>query len=69
MTLLPVVVEVSMLTPMAARPQHSGDCHVVRTDPEIRNNAIERFLGYHQDEIIQVAKENSKAICAACSLS
>ncbi|NDF33235.1 MAG: stress response translation initiation inhibitor YciH, partial [Euryarchaeota archaeon] len=30
----------------------------VSTDPEIRNNAIERFLGHHQDEIVQVAKEN-----------
>ena len=30
----------------------------VSTDPEIRNNAIERFLGHDPAEIVQVAKEN-----------
>ena len=30
----------------------------VSTDPEVRNNAIERFLGHDPSEIVQVAKEN-----------
>ena len=59
-TLLPVVVEVKQcLLQWRHTPEHPGDCQCEgEHDPEIRNNAIERFLGRDQDEIVQVAKEN-----------
>lgn len=59
-TLLPVVVEVSNAYSHGGTPLNIQAIANVKvsTDPEIRNNAIERFLGHHQDEIIQVAKEN-----------
>ena len=59
-TLLPVVVEVSNAYSHGGTPLNIQAIANVKvsTDPEIRNNAIERFLGHHQDEIVQVAKEN-----------
>ena len=59
-TLLPVVVEVSNAYSHGGTPLNIQAIANVKvsTDPEIRNNSIERFLGHHQDEIVQVAKEN-----------
>ena len=59
-TLLPVVVEVSNAYSHGGTPLNIQAIANVKvsTDPDIRNNAIERFLGHHQDEIVQVAKEN-----------
>ena len=59
-TLLPVVVEVSNAYSHGGTPLNIQAIANVKvsTDPEIRNNAIERFLGHHQGEIVQVAKEN-----------
>ena len=59
-TLLPVVVEVSNAYSHGGTPLNIQAIANVKvsTDPEIRNNAIERFLGHHQKEIVQVAKEN-----------
>ena len=59
-TLLPVVVEVNNAYSHGGTPLNIQAIANVKvsTDPEIRNNAIERFLGHHQDEIVQVAKEN-----------
>jgi len=59
-TLLPVVVEVSNAYSHGGTPLNIQAIANVKvsTDPEIRNNAIERFLGHHQNEIVQVAKEN-----------
>ena len=59
-TLLPVVVEVSNAYSNGGTPLNIQAIANVKvsTDPEIRNNAIERFLGHHQNEIVQVAKEN-----------
>ena len=59
-TLLPVVVEVNNAYSHGGTPLNIQAIANVKvsTDPEIRNNAIERFLGHHQNEIVQVAKEN-----------
>ena len=59
-TLLPVVVEVSNAYSHGGTPLNIQAIANVKvsTDQEIRNNAIERFLGHHQNEIVQVAKEN-----------
>ena len=59
-TLLPVVVEVNNAYSHGGTPLNIQAIANVKvsTDPEIRNNAIERFLGHDPMEIVQVAKEN-----------
>ena len=59
-TLLPVVVEVKNAYSHGGTPLNIQAIANVKvsTDPEIRNNAIERFLGHDPAEIVQVAKEN-----------
>lgn len=59
-TLLPVVVEVNNAYSHGGTPLNIQAIANVKisTDPEVRNNAIERFLGHDQGEIVQVAKEN-----------
>ena len=59
-TLLPVVVEVSNAYSNGGTPLNIQAIANVKvsTDPEVRNNAIERFLGRDSKEIVQVAKEN-----------
>ena len=59
-TLLPVLVEVSNAHSKGGTPLNIQAIANVKvsTDPEIRNNAIERFLGRDTKEIVQVAKEN-----------
>ena len=59
-TLLPVVVEVNNAYSHGGTPLNIQAIANVKvsTDPEIRNNAIERFLGHDPKEIVQVAKEN-----------
>ena len=59
-TLLPVLVEVSNAYSKGGTPLNIQAIANVKvsTDPEIRNNAIERFLGRDTKEIVQVAKEN-----------
>ena len=59
-TLLPVVVEVSNAYSHGGTPLNIQAIANVKisTDPEVRNNAIERFLGHDPAEIVQVAKEN-----------
>ena len=59
-TLLPVVVEVNNAYSHGGTPLNIQAIANVKisSDPEVRNNAIERFLGHDQSEIVQVAKEN-----------
>ena len=59
-TLLPVLVEVNNAYSKGGTPLNIQAIANVKvsTDPEIRNNAIERFLGRDTKEIVQVAKEN-----------
>jgi len=59
-TLLPVLVEVNNAYSKGGTPLNIQAIANVKvsTDPEIRNNAIERFLGRDNKEIVQVAKEN-----------
>ncbi|MFQ6538219.1 MULTISPECIES: flotillin family protein [Aphanothece] len=59
-TLLPVLVEVSNAYSKGGTPLNIQAIANVKvsTDPEVRNNAIERFLGRDPSEIVQVAKEN-----------
>jgi len=59
-TLLPVVVEVNNAYSHGGTPLNIQAIANVKvsTDPEVRNNAIERFLGHDPAEIVQVAKEN-----------
>ena len=59
-TLLPVVVEVRNAYSHGGTPLNIQAIAnvMVSTDPEVRNNAIERFLGHDPAEIVQVAKEN-----------
>jgi flotillin len=59
-TLLPVVVEVRNAYSHGGTPLNIQAIANVKvsTDPEVRNNAIERFLGHDTSEIVQVAKEN-----------
>ena len=59
-TLLPVVVEVRNAYSHGGTPLNIQAIANVKvsTDPEVRNNAIERFLGHDPAEIVQVAQEN-----------
>ena len=59
-TLLPVLVEVSNAYSKGGTPLNIQAIANVKvsTDPALRNNAIERFLGRDTQEIVQVAKEN-----------
>ena len=59
-TLLPVLVEVTNAYSKGGTPLNFQAIANVKvsTDPMIRNNAIERFLGRDNQEIVQVAKEN-----------
>ena len=59
-TLLPVLVEVNNAYSRGGTPLNIQAIANVKvsTDPAVRNNAIERFLGRDSAEIVQVAKEN-----------
>ena len=59
-TLLPVLVEVKNAYSNGGTPLNIQAIANVKvsTDPEYRNNAIERFLGRDSREIIKVAQEN-----------
>lgn len=59
-TLLPVLVEVNNAYSKGGTPLNIQAIANVKvsTDPDVRNNAIERFLGRDNKEIVQVAKEN-----------
>ena len=59
-TLLPVLVEVNNAYSRGGTPLNIQAIANVKvsTDPAVRNNAIERFLGRDPQEIVQVAKEN-----------
>ena len=59
-TLLPVLVEVNNAYSKGGTPLNIQAIANVKvsTDPAVRNNAIERFLGRDTSEIVQVAKEN-----------
>jgi len=59
-TLLPVLVEVKNAYSNGGTPLNIQAIANVKvsTDPDVRNNAIERFLGRDSREIIQVAQEN-----------
>ena len=59
-TLLPVLVEVNNAYSSGGTPLNIQAIANVKvsTDPAVRNNAIERFLGRDSKEIVQVAKEN-----------
>ncbi len=59
-TLLPVLVEVKNAYSNGGTPLNIQAIANVKvsTDPDVRNNAIERFLGRDSSEIIQVAQEN-----------
>ncbi|EHA63480.1 band 7 protein [Synechococcus sp. WH 8016] len=59
-TLLPVLVEVKNAYSNGGTPLNIQAIANVKvsTDPDVRNNAIERFLGRDPREIIQVAQEN-----------
>ena len=59
-TLLPVLVEVKNAYSNGGTPLNIQAIANVKvsTDPEVRNNAIERFLGRDSGEIVQVAQEN-----------
>ena len=59
-TLLPVLVEGKNAYSRGGTPLNIQAIANVKvsTDPAVRNNAIERFLGRDPQEIVQVAKEN-----------
>ena len=59
-TLLPVLVEVKNAYSNGGTPLNIQAIANVKvsTDPDVRNNAIERFLGRDSREIVQVAQEN-----------
>jgi flotillin len=59
-TLLPVLVEVKNAYSKGGTPLNIQAIANVKvsSDPEVRNNAIERFLGRNPEEIVQVAREN-----------
>ena len=59
-TLLPVLVEVNNAYSKGGTPLNIQAIANVKvsSDPAVRNNAIERFLGRDSTEIVQVAKEN-----------
>jgi flotillin len=59
-TLLPVLVEVKNAYSKGGTPLNIQAIANVKVsgDPEVRNNAIERFLGRNPEEIVQVAREN-----------
>ena len=59
-TLLPVLVEVKNAYSKGGTPLNIQAIANVKvsSDPDVRNNAIERFLGRDSEEIVQVAKEN-----------
>ena len=59
-TLLPVLVEVKNAYSKGGTPLNIQAIANVKvsSDPDVRNNAIERFLGRDSQEIVQVAKEN-----------
>jgi flotillin len=59
-SLLPVLVEVNNAYSKGGTPLNIQAIANVKvsTDPAVRNNAIERFLGRDPKEIVQVAKEN-----------
>ena len=59
-TLLPVLVEVKNAYSNGGTPLNIQAIANVKvsTDPDVRNNAIERFLGRDPREIVQVAQEN-----------
>ena len=59
-TLLPVLVEVNNAYSKGGTPLNIQAIANVKvsSDPAVRNNAIERFLGRDSAEIVQVAKEN-----------
>ncbi|MDA0257984.1 MAG: SPFH domain-containing protein, partial [Cyanobacteria bacterium] len=59
-TLLPVLVEVNNAYSKGGTPLNIQAIANVKvsSDPAVRNNAIERFLGRDPAEIVQVAKEN-----------
>merc|ERR1711991_642850 len=59
-TLLPVLVEVNNAYSSGGTPLNIQAIANVKvsTDPAVRNNGIERFLGRDSKEIVQVAKEN-----------
>ena len=59
-TLLPVMVEVKNAYSKGGTPLNIQAIANVKvsSEPEVRNNAIERFLGRDQEEIVQVAREN-----------
>ncbi len=59
-TLLPVMVEVKNAYSKGGTPLNIQAIANVKvsSEPEVRNNAIERFLGRDREEIVQVAREN-----------
>ena len=59
-TLLPVLVEVKNAYSKGGTPLNIQAIANVKvsSEPEVRNNAIERFLGRNPEEIVQVAREN-----------
>ena len=59
-TLLQVLVEVKNAYSKGGTPLNIQAIANVKvsSDPDVRNNAIERFLGRDSEEIVQVAKEN-----------
>ena len=59
-TLLPVTVEVNNAYSKGGTPLNIQAIANVKvsSEPGVRNNAIERFLGRDPDEIVQVAREN-----------
>ena len=58
-TLLPVMVEVKNAYSRGTPLNIQAIANVkVSSEPEVRNNAIERFLGRDREEIVQVAREN-----------
>ena len=59
-TLLPVLVEVKNAYSKGGTPLNIQAIANVKvsSEPEVRNNAIERFLGRNPAEIVQVAREN-----------
>ena len=59
-TLLPVLVEVKNAYSKGGTPLNIQAIANVKvsSDPEVCNNAIERFLGRNPEEIVQVAREN-----------
>ena len=59
-TLLPVLVEVKNAYSKGGTPLNIQAIANVKvsSEPEVRNNAIARFLGRNPEEIVQVAREN-----------